>query len=106
MSFIGVITNPKNEGYIQSMLADIFPTKNLQFICDKNIQNMRNIYFEVLLIDKMIKEKVSLKKVISHTKYIILNSDLNIGDKLLENLDLTVITYGFHNKSTISISRK
>ncbi len=104
MSFAGIVTNPKNEGYVKEMLSDIFPVENLQFISDKNIKNMHNIQFEILLIDKEIKQKESMKRVISNADYVILNSDLTLEQDILNDLNLTVITYGFHNKATISVS--
>ena len=104
MSFIGIVTNPKNEAYMKEMLKYNVKEENLQFITDKNIGNMRNVQFETLMIDKMIKDTNKLKKIIANAKYVFLNSDLELIFGILEDLDLTIITYGFNNKATISIS--
>lgn len=105
MAFIGIITNQKNEEYIKRILC-----KNLQandmilFISDKNIDNMKNIRFETIMIDKNIKNKKELKNMISNSKYLILNADLNLELDRLENLNITIITYGFNSKATLSVS--
>lgn len=104
MSFIGIITNQKNEEYIKYMLFQYFLPENILFISDKNIDNIKNIRFETIMIDKVIKNKKELKNIVSNAKYIILNSDLNEELNILEDLNLTVITYGFNNKATLSIS--
>lgn len=105
MAFIGVITNQKNEEYIKRILCRNLQTNHMiLFISDKNIDNMKNIKFETIMIDKNIKSKKELKTMISNSKYLILNSDLNPELDVLENLNLTIITYGFNNKATLSIS--
>lgn len=105
MAFIGVITNQKNEEYIKRILCRNLQTNHMiLFISDKNIDNMKNIKFETIMIDKNIKSKKELKIMISNSKYLILNSDLNPELDVLENLNLTIITYGFNNKATLSIS--
>ena len=40
----------------------------------------------------------------THLKYIILNSALELDTNILNDLNLVVITYGFHNKSTFTVS--
>ena len=104
MFFIGIITNQKNEEYIKKQLANIFPQETIMFITEKNILNVKNIKFESLVIDANIKNKIELRKIISNAKYIILNTDKKIDTEAIKNLNLTVITYGFNNKSTFTVS--
>lgn len=104
MSFIGIITNPKNEEYMAKMLSKDFPIENIIFITNKNIKNIRNIRFQTIAIDKEIKDSTNLKMIVSNANYIILNSDLNIDLEILKNLDLVVISYGFNSKATFTIS--
>lgn len=101
MSFIGIITNPKNEEYMVKKLS-----KNFQviFINDRNIEYIKNIKFETVVIDTNIKDMNNLKIVVSNAKYVILNSDLIIDFDMLENLSLVVISYGFNNKATFTVS--
>ena len=104
MSLMGIITNSKNEEYMVKELSDYFPSQNIIFITYKNIGNVRNIKFEILAIDCNIKNIDILKLIISNAKFIILNADLTINIGMLENLDLTIITYGFNNKATLTVS--
>ena len=104
MFFIGIITNPKNEKYIKTNLSAILPEENVIFINDKNIYNIKNIKFETIVIDCKIKNVVEIRKIISNAKYIILNEDIEMNIEIINNLNLTVITYGFNNKSTFAVS--
>ena len=104
MFFIGVVTNQKNEEYIKNKLANVVPAENIIFITEKNILNIKNIKFESLLIDSKINNTTELRKIISNSKYIILNSDIEMNLDAIKNLDLVVITYGFNNKSTFTVS--
>ena len=104
MFFIGVVTNQKNEEYIKNKLSNVVPAENIIFITEKNILNIKNIKFESLLIDSKINSTTELRKIISNSKYIILNSDIEMNLDAIKNLDLVVITYGFNNKSTFTVS--
>ena len=79
-------------------------------INNKSIENLKNIKFEQIIINKDLvlnkQEEEYIKKIINATKYIIINADINI--QILNNIEidkpLKIITYGFNSKSTISIS--
>lgn len=100
MFFIGIITNQKNELYVRKELKD----KNIIFINDKNITNMRNIKFDAMVIDSKLNNKQDMRKILTNTKYLILNADIEFDLELIENLSLTIITYGFNSKSTFTVS--
>lgn len=104
MSFIGIITNVKNEEYMSKILKNIFEKEQIIFITDKNIQNMRNIYFETIVVDTELKHVENLKFILSNTKYVILNTDITLNPEILENLNLMVISYGFQSKATFTVS--
>lgn len=104
MFFVGIITNQKNETYLKNELVRKMPLENIIFINDKNISNVKNIKFETIIIDAKIKNKFELRKILSNAKYIILNSDIELDINILNDLNLVVITYGFNNKSTFSVS--
>ena len=78
--------------------------ENVIFISEKNISNVKNVKFETLIIDDGLENKVELRKIIENARYIILNSDVSIDLKLIDSLNLTVITYGFNNKATFTVS--
>lgn len=100
MFFIGIITNQKNELYVRKELKD----QNIIFINDKNITNMRNIKFDAMVIDSKLNNKQDMRKILTNTKYLILNADIEFDLELIENLSLTIITYGFNSKSTFTVS--
>ena len=50
------------------------------------------------------KKKKEIRKIISSCKYLVLNHDIEIENSIIEDLDLTIITYGFNGKSTFTIS--
>lgn len=104
MSFIGIITNSKNEEYVNSILSKIFPSHNIIYITEKNITNVRNIKFETVLLDRKIKQTQELKQIISKVNNLILNTDLELHLEILKELDLTVVTYGFNQKATLTPS--
>ena len=105
MFFIGIVTNQKNELFIKKKLENIMPVSSIIFITEKNIDNIKNIKFETILLDnQIIKKKKEIRKIISSCKYLILNNDMEIDDSIIESMDLTIITYGFNGKSTFTIS--
>lgn len=104
MFFVGVITNQKNEEYVKKELLAILPTENIIFINDRNITNIKNIKFEVVIIDNKINNKIELRKIIADAKLILLNTDIQMNLETLNNLNLTIITYGFNSKSTFTVS--
>ena len=104
MFFLGVVTNQKNESYIKNKLFKVLPAENIIFITDRNILNVKNIKFETIIIDAKINNKVELRKLLSTAKYVILNSDIDMNLAVINDLNLTVITYGFNNKSTFTVS--
>lgn len=104
MFFVGVITSPKNENFVKNELSKIIPNNNIIFINDRNIMNIKNIKFEVIVIDDEINNEKELRKIISDAKIIILNSDIKMNFEILSNLKLTIITYGFNSKSTFTVS--
>ena len=54
MSLMGIITNSKNEEYMVKELSDYFPSQNIIFITDKNIENR---------IEEINKELEKIRKV-------------------------------------------
>ena len=104
MSFIGIITNIKNETYMSKILEKVFVEEQIIFITDKNIENMRNIRFESIVIDTKLEQIEYLKAILLNTKYVILNADIVLKTDILENLNLVVISYGFQNKATFTVS--
>ena len=104
MSFMGIITNPKDENYIKKFLKKYINIEYVIFINEKNIENMRNIKFDTILLGRKFEENEILNEIIRKCKYLILNSDLKVYNNKLENLNVQIITYGFNQKATITTS--
>ena len=104
MFFVGVVTNQKNELYMKNKLCKIMPVEKIIFITEKNITNIKNIQFETIVIDAKINNKTEIRKIVSNSKYVILNSDIDANVEMMNDLKLTVFTYGFNNKSTFTVS--
>lgn len=106
MPFIGIISDEKSENHIRRELLERLKINesSILFIKEKSIDNIKNIKFETVLLAREFKNMEILKKILTNTKYLIVNSDLKNNLKILEELQLTVITYGFNSKATITIS--
>lgn len=106
MPFIGIIADEKKENYIKNKLINKlkFKESSILFIKEKSIENIKNIKFETILLDRKFNSIDNLKKILTNAKYIIINTDIIKNLSMLENLELTVITYGFNSKATITAS--
>ncbi|MBR3152544.1 MAG: hypothetical protein IKF52_02925 [Clostridia bacterium] len=103
MSFIGIISNKFNKIELENMLKKNFD--NLEFITLKNdnIDNMRNVMFDILIINYEMKNIVQLKDIMKNSKYILVNCDVKIDSGLFDNIEAYVVTYGFNKKATIMV---
>lgn len=104
MSFIGIVTNAKNELCMSKIFKQNFQKEEIIFITDKNIENMKNIHFETIVIDTNMNHIEELKWILSNTKYVILNADGILEPDIFEDLNLVVISYGFQSKATFTVS--
>lgn len=108
MPFIGVIADNKDAIQIKQKISNILGKNNIIIIITKNnISNIKNIKFDVLIVDndtKILSNIDTFKNILSKTKYLVINADLNKNLDILDNLELTVITYGLNQKSTITAS--
>ena len=67
---------------------------------------MKNIRFEILVIDsdisKYIEERKLIERLCSYARYLVINTDLN---KVIENINNNkIITYGLNQEATVTIS--
>lgn len=106
MIFIGIVTNTKSENYIKKIQNnnDIFNKYHIIFIKEKSIDNIKNIKFETIIINREFNDEDSLNKLIAKSKYIIVNEDIDMVISLLNDVSSNIITYGFNSKSTITMS--
>lgn len=111
MAFIGVIADRKNEMQIKRNLDN---SLNLRYkrhtiiaINDKNIENIKSIRFETILIINLdeITNKNAINNLLKNLQYLIISSDIDSSYiKINNNVKINVITFGFNQKSTITAS--
>lgn len=106
MVFVGIITDDKSKKYINKILKDNIDNVCFQivYITEKSIENMKNIRFDAICINKEISKIENLKDILINAKYIIINTDLNSNLNILSEINSIIITYGFNSKSTITMS--
>ena len=106
MPFIGIISNDKDESIIDKEIEEKLNLKenSVIFIKEKSIENIKNIRFETIIINRKFRNVKILKEMFKNTKYLIINSDIEDNLRLLENVKAIVITYGFNSKATITAS--
>lgn len=106
MPFIGIIAEESKENCIRRQIIERLNLResSVLFIKEKSIENIKNIKFETILLDREFKNVEMLKILLKNVKYLVINSDIGCNLNLLDNLEMTVITYGFNSKSTITAS--
>lgn len=106
MPFIGIISDENTENCIHKELLKNLKLKesSVLFIKEKSIENIKNIKFETIILNRKFKNMELLNKILQNVKYLIINSDIESNFNLLENIRATVITYGFNTKATITAS--
>lgn len=111
MAFIGVIAESKNEMQIKRCLDNSLNSKHKQHtiiaINDKNIDNIKNIRFETILITSLdnITNKKIINDLLKNSQYLVISADIDSSNiELNNNIRLNVITFGFNQKATITAS--
>ena len=110
MGFIGVVSNKRFYENISKEILEKNKEKDIIiiYINLKNLDNFKNIKFELIIIESEIKTQLEilnnkniLEKLCGNTKHILLNADSNNIKELKCN---NIITYGLNNNSDITIS--
>ena len=111
MAFIGIIADRKYELQLKKIIDSCLNSKNKQHtiiaINEKSIDNIKNIRFETILVmelKQIIDEEEVISKLFKNSKYLIVNSDMEYGLNMINNMELNIITFGFNSKSTITAS--
>ena len=55
-------------------------------------------------MEKLKEKQEYINKIIKSTKYVLLNSDINIKEENFQDIDLKMLTYGLKQKATITMS--
>ena len=110
MHFIGIFSNHLEYEMIKQNVIKIVNRKDLELIhiSSKNIENMKNIVFETIVLchQKNIndEQKNILNKFCSNSMFIVVNADVFCNTKMISNKKINCISYGLNQKSTITIS--
>ena len=110
MHFIGIFSNHLEYEVIKQNITKIVNRKDLELIhiSSRNIENMKNIVFETMVLcnQEKIEEKQKniLNKLCSQCMFVIINADVFCKTKMLCNKETNCISYGLNQKSTITIS--
>lgn len=105
MPFVGIIAENKDYETIKKMLSKKYIETGLIQINEKNIENIKNIKFDAIVINREMKSnREYLKRILENTKYLIINADIELKQENYKNIKLQIITYGFNTKATITAS--
>jgi len=106
MIFIGIVTDAKSEEDISKLLTynKLFKENNVIFIKETNIDNIKNVHFDTIILNAKFKKMDKLVAVLINAKNIIVNMDEEIDFEDVNITNLNLITYGFNSKSSITIS--
>ena len=106
MSFIGIIANQKQAEQIKKEIKEV--NSEIIPINLSSIENIKNIKFDIIIIcetlNKLKGKEKYIKGFLNNSKYVILNSDINLEIQLIEDINVRIITYGLNHKSTITAS--
>lgn len=107
MPFIGIISDEKTGNCIRKEILETLKINENSIIVikEKNIDNIKNIKFDLILINKEIDiDNKILKKILNNSKYLVINIDTKFDIDILENNEQIIITYGFNTKADITTS--
>ncbi|MBR1653481.1 MAG: hypothetical protein IJ690_00790 [Clostridia bacterium] len=106
MLFIGIVTDSKSEKDIEKLLTNnkFLTENNVIFIKEKNIDNIKNVHFDTVVINRKFEKEDELNKLLENTKNVVINMDTNVDNTELNVINSNIITYGFNSKSSITIS--
>ena len=106
MVFIGIVTDSKSENDIEQLLMknNALKENNVIFIKEKNIDNIKNVHFDTVVINREFKKMDELNKILENAKNVIINIDTYGENEEINIVNSNIITYGFNSKSSITIS--
>ena len=110
MHFIGIFSNYSEYEMIKQNIVKIVNRKDLELIHinSKNIENMKNIVFETIVLCHQEnindEQKSILNKLCSNCMFIVVNADVFCKTKIICNKKTNCISYGLNQKSTITVS--
>ncbi len=106
MVLIGIVTDVKSENDISELIKNnvLLRENNVLFINDENIDNIKNVHFDTIIINCELLEIEKLEMLIQNAKNIVLNVDDGFHINFTGGSKKNLITYGFNSKASITIS--
>ncbi len=106
MPFIGVIADEKNENFIRREIVENLKLResSVLFIKEKSIENIKNIKFGTIIIDRKFKNMEMLKKMLLNTNYLVINTDRIKSIEMFKEYNLKIFTFGFNSKALVTAS--
>ena len=108
MSIIGIIASERQTKQIKKQIEEEKIKAEIISINFNSIENVKNINFDVLVIqdspEKLKENKKYLKLIFKNTKYLFLNTDVNINKDIFEGVNVKMLTYGLKQKATVTVS--
>lgn len=106
MPFIGIIAEERKLNIIKKQIVERLKIDEnlIILIKEKNIENIKNIKFDTIILDRKFNNEKILKMVLENVKYLIINCDVVKSFNVLNDIEINVITYGFNSKATITAS--
>lgn len=103
MPFIEIITDSKSQNQLNKVITkQMVNNCELLYIKEKNIENIKNIKLETLVLNRKIENIELINKIAGNAKNIIFNLDLN--KEITNNAESKKISFGYNSKSDITIS--
>ena len=109
MPFIGIISKECDSNFIRNEILKNTDNKLEIFnINSRNIENIKNIRFETIVINdsinKLLENSKYLEEIIRNAKYLVINTDVVKDISILGGVNKNIITYGLNQKAIITIS--
>ena len=110
MSFVGIISNNEIYEFIKKELLKDITNKKLELINinKNNIQNIKNVKFETIIVcgdlQEMKMQNFYISSILNNSKYLIINTDNNVINIEIDNSNIQIITYGMNQKATVTAS--
>lgn len=103
MPFIEIITDSKSQVQLSKLITKkMVNNSDILYIKEKNIENIKNIKLETLILNRNIENMSIMNKIMENSKNVILNLDFN--GNVLEKSNTNIISFGYNSKSDITVS--
>lgn len=84
------------------LINELIEIGKVMIITNENIDKYVEQNIDILIIEEKIEENKELELLCNQSKFIMLQDSINLEIKLKKNI--SVVTFGFNHKSTVTIS--